>query len=615
MWLTLIFISSSLAASTVPGIPLPNDPLKSLSSYVATVLLEAFQDPFGSVHVAQSFTSKRSLQVHLDLLDNVIARLGGSIVLRLGSAPGEIPRKPWLLNMFLVDSYEAFAEQYGKLSVDKYDFSGRYLVVFSKELDEGVIRKIFKDLWKLQIINVVAMGFLGQEVKLWTYFAFSNRACRMVHLQNVYRIAVDELYPDKTSEFHGCLFKVAAFETPPYTIMRRTKKRLKMGGFEGDIMDVLESKLNFRSLIYEPPNGEQWGYPLETNSTGMMGLIQREEVDFGISCLGISVARSTILKAGMAHHTTMMVIAVPEGRPYTPIEKLIRPFGADVWLFIGVVLLVAFLSIGIIEFRTKTVREFVYGRGIATPRLNLIGTFFGLGLPRLPARNFARTLLFMWIFFCFVLRTLYQSAMFQHLQQSENLPPSKTLSEIDETNALFYVVVSGERYYEAFPNRLRRVRHLPQEPNNIIRRLEWMERHPESRDVVQGTLDHMAHHNQQFRRRGLKPVPICREPLTTFSIAIYYPRKSMLTGQFDHQLLQIQAAGLTNYWIKQYGDYEFFGRSEGSAEPRQMSNEHLMVVYELYVLLIVLSVVIFVMELISDRIVGLKRVLEEIVGH
>uniref|UniRef100_A0A8D8HQK3 (northern house mosquito) hypothetical protein n=2 Tax=Culex pipiens TaxID=7175 RepID=A0A8D8HQK3_CULPI len=159
------------------------------------------------------------------------------------------------------------------------------------------------------------------------------------------------------------------------------------------------------------------------------------------------------------------------------------------------------------------------------------------------------------------------------------------------------------------------VRHLPLEPNNIIRRLEWMERHPESRDVVQGTLDHMAHHNQQFRRRGLKPVPICREPLTTFSIAIYYPRKSMLTGQFGHQLLQIQAAGLTNYWIKQYGDYEFFGRSEGSAEPRQMSNEHLMVVCELYGLLIVLSVVIFAMELISDRIVGLKRVLEEIVGH
>ncbi|KAL9695112.1 hypothetical protein quinque_014397 [Culex quinquefasciatus] len=453
MWLTLIFISSSLAASTVPEIPLPNDPLKSLSSSVAAVLLEAFQDPFGSVHVAQSFTCKRSLEVHLELLDNVIVRLGGSIVLRLGSAPGEVPRKPWLLNVFLVDSYEAFVEQYGKLSVDKYDYSGRYLVVFSKELDEGVIRKIFKDLWKLQIINVVAMGFLGQEVKLWTYFAFSNRACRMVHLQNVYRIAVDELYPDKTSEFHGCLFKVAAFETPPYTIMRRTKKRLKMGGFEGDIMDVLESKLNFRSLIYEPPNGEQWGYPLETNSTGMMGLIQREEL----------------------------------------------------W--------------------------------------------------------------------------------------------------------------SGERYYEAFPNRLRRVRHLPQEPNNIIRRLEWMERHPESRDVVQGTLDHMAHHNQQFRRRGLKPVPICREPLTTFSIAIYYPRKSMLTGQFDHQLLQIQAAGLTNYWIKQYGDYEFSGRSEGSAEPRQMSNEHLMVVYELYGLLIVLSGTIFVMELISDRIVGLKRMLEEIVGH
>ncbi|KAL1398843.1 hypothetical protein pipiens_008637 [Culex pipiens pipiens] len=419
----------------------------------AAVLLEAFQDPFASVHVAQGSISERSAQFQADLLDDVIAQLEGSIVLRLGSAPGELPRRPWLLNVFLVDSYMAFSKQYSMLNANWHDFSGRYLVIFSEELVEKVVRKVFNDLWKLQIVNVVVMGFAEQKFILWTYFAFSGRACRMVHLRRISKIDLGEMYPDKTTSFHGCLFKVAAFETRPYTIMHRSpNKKLKLSGFEGDILDVLEEKLKFRALIYEPPNGEQWGYPSEHNSTGIIRMIYKEEVDFGL----------------------------PKGRPYTPLEKLTRPLSAGVWMLTGTILLIAFISIGIIELR------------------------------------------------------------------------SQTLNEIDQTDAFYYVAESGERYFEAFPNRLQRVRHLPQEHNNIIRRLDWMEHHPESPDVVMGTLDAMAHHNLLYRRKGLEPVTICGETITTFSMAIYYPKKSMLTRQFNRQLQQIQAAGLINYWIKQY---------------------------------------------------------------
>ncbi|KAL9695116.1 hypothetical protein quinque_014401 [Culex quinquefasciatus] len=524
MFLPLILTAYLSAVTSSPESIYPSVPPQV--NVTAAVLLEAFKDPFGSVHVAQGSISERSAQFQADLLDDVIAQLEGSIVLRLGSAPGELPRRPWLLNVFLVDSYKAFLKQYSMLNAHWYDFSGRYLVIFSEELVEKVVRKVFNDLWKLQIVNVVVMGFAEQKVILWTYFAFSGRACRMVHLRTISKIDLDEMYPDKTTSFHGCLFKVAAFETRPYTIMHRSpNKKLKLSGFEGDILDVLEEKFKFRALIYEPPNGEQWGYPSEQNSTGIIRMIYKEEVDFGMSCLGISVARLKIMKAGIAHHTTSVVLAVPKGRPYTPLEKLTRPFSASVWMLTGTILLVAFISIGIIELRS---------------------------------------------------------------QQSANLHPSKTLNEIDQTDAFYYVAESGERYFEAFPNRLRRVRHLPQEHNNIIRRLDWMEHHPESPDVVMGTLDAMAHHNLLYRRKGLEPVTICGETITTFSMAIYYPKKSMLTKQFNRQLQQIQAAGLINYWIKQYGDYEFIGKSTGSAEPKQLSNEHLMMAYELYGLLVLI---------------------------
>ncbi|XP_055615243.1 uncharacterized protein LOC129761543 [Toxorhynchites rutilus septentrionalis] len=575
------------------------------------ILLKAFQDPFASSLLSQAATSLEADQLQADLMNDVLVRLGGLIVVRFNAASREMLRRPWVHNVLFVDSYEAFRRLHRDLRVEKYDFSGRYLVVYSGEVNETVVKKIFDDLWTLEIINVVLVGDGVDGVKLWTYVPYSTASCRSVNLVRMPNVEdVVQFYPDKTSNFHGCEFRVGSFETRPYTIMDRSSgARIKMSGFEGDLLDVLKERLNFDATIYEPPNGEQWGYALKQNSTGMMRMIQEEEVDFGISCLGISVARNEILKPGIAHYTTALVLAIPKGRPLTAFEKLFRPFTAIIWWMITTMVVGAVIVISMIECKPVSVRDFVYGRGIRTPYLNLIQVFLGVGMHVLPTRNFSRTLLFLWIYFCLVLRTLYQGSMFKYLQQNANLPPSRTLAEIDQTDAYFYVVESAERYYESFPHRYRRVRHLPQEKDNIIHRLEWMINHPESPDVVQGGLDHIAHHNHLYRKKG-GAVDICTEFISTYTITIYYPKKSMLTREFDEQILKIQASGLMFLWINRYGDYNFFGAQDEKSSPRQLSNEHLLVGYEICAVMLTFSGIVFALENVSRRFVRLRNLFE-----
>ncbi|EAT45396.1 AAEL003350-PA [Aedes aegypti] len=418
-------------------------------------MLRDFRHPFAPSLILLAATSSEGDRLLRVILQQVIVRLDGAVTLRLDVLSEQRIRRPSIRTVMFIDGYEAFQRLYASLSVEKFDFSGRYLIVCSVSVDEELARSIFGDLWSLQIINVVLIGHGDSGPHMWSYEPYAAGRCAMVNLMALK--PSDKHYPDKTLMYHGCPFKVGSFETRPFTIMERSDTEpLKMSGFEGDLLDTLKEKLNFTVQILEPENGEQWGYALPRNSTGMMRMIQEGEVDFGISCLGISVARSAILKAGLAHYTTSLVLAVPKGRPYTAFEKLFRPFEANVWWITVTVIAGAAFVIASIELRNQSVRNFVYGQQTHTPYLNLVQIFFGIAMHLLPRRNFARTLLIFWIYFCFVIRSLYQSALFRYLQQELTFPPSRSMAEIDQTKALYYVVESGERYYEAFPDRLLR---------------------------------------------------------------------------------------------------------------------------------------------------------------
>ncbi|XP_053699475.1 uncharacterized protein LOC128746452 [Sabethes cyaneus] len=607
-------IAQALHRKAWGSINIPNymAAMQSLVVNMVAILLKAFQNPFEPTVFQQRAASQGAAeQLQADLINDVIGQLNGLIAVQLGVSTEQTLRRPWSRNVFVVDKHETFSELLEELSEEKYDTAGRFLVVQSGLLTETDARLVFEDLWKVRIVNVVLVGNTSNGTQLWSYVPYRKGSCGLVNLANVKSSdTVDVLFPDKTKSFHGCGFNVGSFETWPFTIMQYSDSNsTEMSGFEGDLLEVLSKKLNFEATIVEPENGEQWGYALKENSTGLVGMIQREEVDFGISCLGISLARNEILRAGIAHYTTALVLAVPKGRPYTAFEKLFLPFKASVWLFMAVFLIGAITVIMVVEHKNDSVQAFVYGKNVRFPFMNLLQVFFGISIPVTPSRNFARTLLFMWMILSLVLRTCYQGAMYRYLQKKSTLPPSQTLAEIDQTGALYYVVESAERYYEAVPHRYKRVRHLPQEHNNIIRRLEWMINHPQSRDVVMGALDHMAYHNRLYRRRGGFQ-PICPEFISTYTVAIYYPKRSILTEQFDAQIQHIQAAGLMNFWISQYGDYDFFRRPRETSQPKRLNNEHLLVAYEMGGVMLTASGVVFGLELASRRFRILKLVLD-----
>jgi len=130
---------------------------------------------------------------------------------------------------------------------------------------------------------------------------------------------------------------------------------------------------------------------------------------------------------------------VPEGELYCDWELLTLAFDAITWLLIGITFGATFTFIVIIKLsRSTTVRNFVFGRNVSSPALNVLVLFFGLSQVVLPRRNFARFLTAMFIIWCLIIRTCYQGKHFEYLQGDMRKPEIQSFEELMRHNFSFY---------------------------------------------------------------------------------------------------------------------------------------------------------------------------------
>lgn len=133
-----------------------------------------------------------------------------------------------------------------------------------------------------------------------------------------------------------------------------------------------------------------------------------------------------------------LTFLIPPGEPYTLVEKMFMMFDFAVWIGIVITLLSAFIAIQVFNMLALNIQNFIYGRNIRTPTMNLISIFLTGGQCKIPARNFARFLLTLFIFWSLIIRTCYQSELFKYLQADLRKPIVQTIDELIEKNFTFY---------------------------------------------------------------------------------------------------------------------------------------------------------------------------------
>ena len=88
------------------------------------------------------------------------------------------------------------------------------------------------------------------------------------------------------NESHGALSKshfiVAADDWSPFFEVNTSSLNNPYSGVMFQLLEYVRESLNFTFEIRQPPDG-QWGYVLENRTvTGMVGMVNRSEVDFAL---------------------------------------------------------------------------------------------------------------------------------------------------------------------------------------------------------------------------------------------------------------------------------------------------------------------------------------------
>ncbi|XP_021706434.1 uncharacterized protein LOC110678134 [Aedes aegypti] len=393
-----------------------------------------------------------------------------------------------------------------------------------------------------------------------------------------------------SKNFQGCSMDVGIVLLAPFTVLSRKHGSAKYSGLEVDLLKVIANYFNFKIRFTPPPNGMQWGELRENGSTGLMGMIQNENVDFAVGSIGRSLARNTMLQAGVGNFYDQGIFAVPPGIPYTPMEKLTMPATTNTWVFVMVSFIIFSLLFSI-DINEQFLRiQFDKRETLFTYAWSIL---MGGVMHKTPVSFFKRYLLIGWLTGTLILRNAYQAILFNNLRRGIEFEPFLTPAEIDKAGLYYYMYNISQRFFIRNPHILKRsviVKDnisLPGVLENIAdNKLKAAFPLPKS---------NVAFFNKQrvFRSK----VHVTQYVIETYEVAIHYPKGSPLAELFGAVISRVRAGGLHEYWIRQYQG----PKQEPSKEPKQLSVHSLMGVFTIYAILCACSCISFITEMIAGK--------------
>ena len=346
---------------------------------------------------------------------------------------------------FLMESYDQFGEFYEKVKLKVFRLNGHYVIIFVKgQIAE--IEQIFKLLWKVQIYNVIAM-FENRNgivlVKTFTPFKPGNCNDTTPITVNEFKDGsfiqdVENMFPDKMKNLHKCPIRVSISDNvEPYVIVEKSANgSYKLRGLDIKILQTLSDNINF--TIEYTYIGHEGYLSVNGSAEGPLKYLLDGKADLSMSAWWLKPYRTEIFDGSISYLSDNVIFVIPPGRMLTAFEKLVYPLSTILWIFILIVSLVGFLVIFFINRRSLTIRNFVFGRNVRHPYMNMLIATIGGAQKVLPGRNFSRFLLMMYLMYSLVLRAAYQGSYYELLRSDKKVGEVQSIDEMIDKDFDFY---------------------------------------------------------------------------------------------------------------------------------------------------------------------------------
>lgn len=337
-----------------------------------------------------------------------------------------------------------------------------------------------------------------------------------------------------------------------------------------------------------------------------MKMVMDGEADLTIGMYTITYLRSQFMTSSEFYFSVPFILIVPPGQPFTPFEKLFRPFKLTVWILLLVAFITAACVVTIVKLQSTSVQSFVFGAKNKSPYLNILNVFVGGSLHLLPQKNFARYLLMMFVLFSIVKRTLYQGALFQFLQADDRNKEVQSIDELVEKKFEVYMMPSSIEHTQNMKFRDKRV-----VVNSTVLEVKRQQTvNPLSRAAVSSSMEQVLYFNKMNYKN--MTLTVCKEFLYTFQYGIYFRKNSFLEEGFNEKISILKSSGLIDFWASDYINTKYLNIQIRDGLPKKLNIEQLRGGFEVLFIGLAVGSIILLLEVVSTwlRI----RKLQQLIG-
>jgi hypothetical protein len=502
-----------------------------------------------------------------------------------------------IYTIVFVEKYEELESLFLKLNFHNFQLNGYFLLIFPNgSLDE--LNEIFTTLWRKFASNVnVVIDGNDEKLQIFTFMPFNNTC------DNTKPVKINEFnglkwknnifFPRKFFNLNGCNIRVGLFNLEPAIIVNGSH----LSGFDVDIfrqiMDSINASVNF--TIYPVltgsilPNG---------TSTGLLGNTIRGEVDVSLRSFSNQIDRRKLLSDTMSYHSDTLIIVMPLSLPLNPLLKLFRPLSIEVWISLGVVILISLTIITLLKLIPHPYYFLIIGQKLRNYYLNILIGFIGLSQTKPPERSFLRFLFMMFLIFCLIIRSLYIGQMFNMLKKDLREREFTTIHDFYEAEFDFYIYETlAERLDYKEINKRRKIIKISE-----VEKYAMMTLNEEFRGVVFQYVTVALYTNQKnFREFTLK---ICKEPLMTNHLIFYFQKDFYLVDEVNEKIGLIRASGLNEYFVSRYADKSFRNVKTKTSISLQLKMQHFNGIFQLWIFGLTLSLLVFLFERFHDQVIN-----------
>lgn len=274
-----------------------------------------------------------------------------------------------------------------------------------------------------------------------------------------------------------------------------------------------------------------------------------------------------------------------------------------IWMIIGTIFAIGAGMIFILKFLPKKCRDFVIGKTNTMPFFYMISISLGGGLNSnaVPMRNFARTLLLIWMLSCLVLRNAYFGKLFHFIRSNQRMEPLVDLDQLYDSDFELYVF---ERFHSLMINIL-----PDQEHRMIVWRMDTRAFHNLTDVNFHGAYMAIVQALDYFNFINFPNINVLKtkQDILMTPMCMYHGRHSSLVRPFDEQIGLYKANGLNEKWISIYKTPTF--HQNDNIGPKQLSFDQISGVFIVCSMLLGVSIIFFILELASNWCTPIKKFL------